>query len=869
MPAAAPPRSVAALAVGESFFTIDLVSREFVRIEAELRAMSAATLIYVESGEWGERVTQADVDRMLEAFDRSTPPESVSPGEGIAAIVESQFGPPTDTDGDGRIHILVLDIRDGYQGGGSFVAGYYASHDQTHLYGSNRRDLLYIDSNPGDAGGDDALATVAHEYQHLVHHAGDRDEAVFVNEGLSEYATAMCGYGLRRFTSYLGATDVPLDSWSNREADYERVLLWTLYLAEQLGLPFLSALFAEPANGVAGIENALATVAASRTFPELLADWFTANAINDREVDPRLGYRTPIDGTATANRQHFDYPVNRSTDVSQLACDVMSFHNVEGLSLRVEGPGASARVVRRGLAAGTVVSELPLGQAFASPDLGISHDEVLLIVSSLTRFGADYSYTATANAGRVRELAYDDGEADEVGILSPAADRGLAVRFTPEVHNARLRSAAIVLGDTCAFELCILDDNGPGGRPGSDLITPVRVEPRTAFGFQRVDLRPFELEVTSGDFYVGVIGLPGSTLTVGLDLTPPIDGRGYLFDQGAWQAFDDIGLGDVDLMFRARVEYDDTVPPELAIGLLQHPVFSEEADLYLTSDKALLGPSLSGVMRLGDQVDTLRLLSVNEEGRTFVDDSVRLAVDGEGEVEIEAMSRYGALASRAVLRFVVRRVGMGGGELRLATDGGGASVVLAIPEGALTVSTAITLQPGAAAPGGPPGPPRSGAQILTVGPRSLALDRPAELIVSAEGGDPTAALVRWGGGGWEPVPARMIGGQLRAPLDRLGTLALVPGELPLAPPQGLRLIRITPHPVRDLGALTVEVAESGPVEVRIYDMSGRLRTVVAGDGVAAGRRSLPLDLRPLASGSYIVEVTSGGARCRGKLVRVR
>jgi len=58
------------------FYTVDLVSREFVLIEAELRAQSPTTLIYVESGEWGERVAQADVDRMLVAFDERTPPGS-------------------------------------------------------------------------------------------------------------------------------------------------------------------------------------------------------------------------------------------------------------------------------------------------------------------------------------------------------------------------------------------------------------------------------------------------------------------------------------------------------------------------------------------------------------------------------------------------------------------------------------------------------------------------------------------------------------------------------------------------------------------------------------------------------------------------
>jgi hypothetical protein len=867
----APPPERRALAIpgqAENFYTIDLETHEFLLIQAELRAMSASTVVYVESSEWGSRVTQGDVDRVLAAFDESTPSGSVNPGEGIATIVETHFGPPTDKDGDGRIHILILDVRDGYRGAGGFVAGYYSSHDQTDLFGSNRRDLLYVDCSPGDASGDGILATIAHEYQHLVHYARDRDEGIFVNEGLSEFSTHICGYGLRRFSSYFMATDVPLDSWSNSEADYARVLLWTLYLGEQLGLPFIRALFEEPANGVAGIENVLSSAATPRGFPDLLADWFVANVINDRTVDPRFGYLTTFSGTAQPVDQHLDYPVNRSTSVSQLASDLVSFRNVNGLSLRLDGSGLSPRVVRRGPQVPAVVIELPLGQNFGSPDLGSGYDELLLVASALSRFSASYTYTAAAIPSRIREIAYDDGAADQTGVLSPAEDRGLAVRFTPEVHLARLRAASIIVGDTSAFDLQVWDDNGPGGGPGSILIPAIRVIPLAPHGSQSVDLSAFGIEITSGDFYVGAMGLPSSDLSLGLDLSPPIDDRSYLFDHGVWQRFSEIGLEDIDLMIRAEVEYEDLVAPELAIGLLQHPVFTEEADLYVTGDKALLASSLRGVMRLAGEVDSLFLVSVGFEERVFVDDTVRLSRAGEGEIEISGTSRYGAVMASELLRFFVGEIGVAGGEMRLASAAG--QTHLTIPDGALARSTLLTMQSAAVLPGGPTVSPAAGAQLLILGPGTMELGRAAELRVS--GCPPEASpggLARWNGAGWEPVPARAVSGGLEARLDRLGIYALMPDGLPEAPPADrLRLVALSPQPMGDEGMLTVDLPGGGRVRVRIYDVNGRLRVTAFAGQLPAGRQVVPLDLLRLPNGPYFIEVATDHARSLGKIVRL-
>ena len=100
----------------------------------------------------------------------------------------------------GKLTILLLDIRDGFQGetSDSYVAGYFYSGNFAPVgdnnYYSNGRDMIYVDTNPGlKEYATQAYATFAHELQHLVNfvtcvwlNKGLTD--IWVNEGLSSYA---------------------------------------------------------------------------------------------------------------------------------------------------------------------------------------------------------------------------------------------------------------------------------------------------------------------------------------------------------------------------------------------------------------------------------------------------------------------------------------------------------------------------------------------------------------------------------------------------------------------------------------------------------------------------------------------------------
>jgi hypothetical protein len=73
-------------------------------------------------------------------------------------------------DGDGKLCILILDIKDSYQKGvnDSYVAGYFWAGNILDMEHSNKSDMIYIDANPGVPGSEQSNSTLAHEMQHLM-----------------------------------------------------------------------------------------------------------------------------------------------------------------------------------------------------------------------------------------------------------------------------------------------------------------------------------------------------------------------------------------------------------------------------------------------------------------------------------------------------------------------------------------------------------------------------------------------------------------------------------------------------------------------------------------------------------------------------
>ncbi|MCZ8343425.1 MAG: peptidase MA family protein [Leptospira sp.] len=186
--------------------------------------------VYLESG---LSVGSFDLVRFTNDFDTITYPKLVD-----------AFGPPSDVDGDGKIKVLVLDVRDGATPNSAYVAGFY---DPVNFFPdqfgsrvrSNFAEILYMDgrelirSLSRDPSGFDA--TAAHEFQHLIrfpnmNRLGQTDD-IWINEGTSEVASDLAGYGPQtsRINCYLGRDDrcadgingISMIDWSRNSSSNE------------------------------------------------------------------------------------------------------------------------------------------------------------------------------------------------------------------------------------------------------------------------------------------------------------------------------------------------------------------------------------------------------------------------------------------------------------------------------------------------------------------------------------------------------------------------------------------------------------------------------------------------------------------------
>src|SRR5690606_5119024 len=74
--------------------------------------------------------------------------------------------------------------------------------------------------------------------------------------------------------------------------------------------------------------------------------------------------------------------------------------------------------------------------------------------------------------------------------------------------------------------------------------------------------------------------------------------------------------------------------------------------------------------------------------------------------------------------------------------------------------------------------------------------------------------------------------------------------------EGLGL-SVQPNPARRSASVVLTLPEPGEVSISLYDVLGR-RVAVLHDGrLAAGEHALPLDVRGLPPGVYVVRVSSG------------
>ncbi len=228
--------------------------------------------IFVEESQWDIKAAQEDVDKLGTLFDAETPAD---PERGIFEIAVDAFGEPVDEDGDPRIFILILDLP-GEEIVGYFDGTLYDRVSQPDL----RRDTIYLDAHKLVFSAYLAHATLAHEFQHLIHWGRDSDEEAWIDEGLSGYAEELVGFpeaNPRMVPSFLEDPSRNLTSWTFESASYGKTYLFASFLAERYGPGLIRQIVAEPRNGILGIDDAFKSQDWIENYAGAWRLWIAAN----------------------------------------------------------------------------------------------------------------------------------------------------------------------------------------------------------------------------------------------------------------------------------------------------------------------------------------------------------------------------------------------------------------------------------------------------------------------------------------------------------------------------------------------------------------------------------------------------------------
>jgi hypothetical protein len=253
--------------------------------------------------------------------------------------------PSPGVDGDPRIYILYA------RGIGLGVAGYFSSADLVHPLidpYSNGHEMFVFNADAVELDDPFTYGVLAHEFQHMIHWNVDRDEALWVNEGLAELAVRLNRLdpgGLESY--YLDDTDLQLNDWPNSEftePHYGASYLFMSYLFDRFGREFTAELVAHPENGLEALDRLLAETGQSDpqgggplSADAVVMDWAAANLINERGGP--FGYLEPSDYLPAAVIETVKQcgPGRMPRQVSQYGVDYIAVACPGRRTLRFEG----------------------------------------------------------------------------------------------------------------------------------------------------------------------------------------------------------------------------------------------------------------------------------------------------------------------------------------------------------------------------------------------------------------------------------------------------------------------------------------------------------------------------------------------------
>jgi len=297
------------LTLGSSslFWVVDPIDKSAVQITAALTDISEHAYWYFEEAFIPD---PEDLAQAINAFESDIYPS-------VTQAFGREWLPGIDN--DPKLTILHTDL--------GYIDGYYRSTDEypknvQRL--SNEREMIYINLRRIELGTPAHGAVLAHELQHVVHWASDPSEETWVNEGMSEVAKAIAGYGFPSKDYFLADPSISLNNWPSAMQSqlpyYGGSALFMEYLVQHYGgYKNIDVLLGTESDGIAGINDYLRASGYDDTFDHIFNNWLTSTYLDswglpsysydriDTQIDPEPLKASTSEHTGTIQQYAGEY----------------------------------------------------------------------------------------------------------------------------------------------------------------------------------------------------------------------------------------------------------------------------------------------------------------------------------------------------------------------------------------------------------------------------------------------------------------------------------------------------------------------------------------------------------------------------------
>lgn len=320
----------------EQFWVNNSDTAEHRQITARLVYITPHSYFWAEEG---VRYRESDVKRLMDTFENEIYPTN-------REFFGEEFNPGID--GDPRIYVIYASDL------GSSVAGYFNSSDSFHplVKEYSNAHETYVLSTTEDLADEYTYGTLAHEFQHMIHFASDRNEDSWLDEGFAEVAYFLNGYAMdAKPWLYASDPDLQLTTWGDSAGEngshYGQSFLYLAYFLDRFGEEATKALVKNSENSISSVDHTLAGLGITDpltgeiiTADDLFMDWAAALYLKDGSVgDGRYTYQNYPDVPRTSDTDTVDNCPQSPLDfsVSQYGIDYINISCAGDFTLRFSG----------------------------------------------------------------------------------------------------------------------------------------------------------------------------------------------------------------------------------------------------------------------------------------------------------------------------------------------------------------------------------------------------------------------------------------------------------------------------------------------------------------------------------------------------